>query len=105
MIGASEDSRGLVSSSLGGGELLGVWIAFVDVRARTGRVVFGVEDRLHVVRFTGVPFAPAGGLDVRTHFGIQGEHARQRAPRAAQPDVRHAGLRGQLAMVEYEQAL
>src|SRR6185369_12160273 len=36
---------------------------------------------------------------------IQEDHARQRAPRAAQPDVRHAGLRGQLAMVEYEQAL
>ena len=98
VVGAGEEGCGVVLFGLGGGELVGVGIAGGGVGAGAGGFVFGVEGGVEVVGLAGVPFQPACGSDVIAHDGVEVDDGGVGTPRAAEEDVRFAGLGGEAAV-------
>ena len=73
------------------GELVRVRIARGGMRSRTRGIIFGVMGAFGRSGFSGMPLAPAGGLDVRAHFGYSEKrpsHTAARAARERRPSLR-----------------
>ena len=105
MVVPAKNAFGGVFRGLSGAELVGVGVTGGRVSAGAGGFVLGVEDRVEVVGLARVPLAPARGVNMRAHLGIEEDDGSIGAPWPAQEDVALAGLGDEAAMIEDEGGL
>src|ERR1035437_10075072 len=101
IVGAAQKDRRLVLFGLFRGKKIGVRLALAGLRSGAGGVELGIINGVDGMRFTGMPLAPSGGIDVATHFRVHENHSRIRAPGPAKEDgFGYAVINKQLAVIE-----
>lgn len=71
MVCAREEGSWVVLAGLLRSELVGARFACGNIGTGAGGLVFRVIDSIQVMRFAGMPLAPAGGFDVSVHYAVQ----------------------------------
>ena len=105
MVGSGKEAPSFVQLRLVGSELVGVRVARCRIRARAGRFVLGIEDGIEIMRLTGMPLVPSGGVNVSAHLAVEINDGSVGAPWPAKVHMRLPGLGGEATVVKDEGGL